>query len=89
MIADPSLPEGWGSTSLQDLLSKPECEAVWEIIKSEKDSISRVRKLTQYFAARREALEKKGILPEFLAYAVEYNVQLEAGKQFGSRQEGK
>lgn len=71
MIADPSLPEGWAMVPLKELISESQCKAVMEIINGEQDSIQRVRKLTEYLNSIREQLDKKGMDPRFMAYAIE------------------
>ena len=85
MSADPEL-EKWSRVPLVELVSDEEAKAICDIINGEQDSINRVRKLSTYLQTLREKLEAKGVLPEFLAYAVEYNTQRELGKKFGSGQ---
>lgn len=55
---------------LNDLLTDEEIEAVSSIIK--KGDIERWKKLREYLQARRPQLEAKGVVPEYLAYYLEY-----------------
>lgn len=57
---------------LGDLLTDDQLKQVREIINSTASSLDRTAKLRDYFATIRETLESKGVLPEYLAYAVEF-----------------
>ena len=58
--------------TLGQLLNEKQIVEVTRILNSSADSIERVRRLKDYFGTFRDDLEKKGVLPEYLAWAVEY-----------------
>jgi len=74
MIAEPSMPVGWRSEKLEDLVTEKQCQDILKIINSNQDSTKRVMELTRYLCKLRSELEKKGVLPEYLAYAIENHV---------------
>jgi hypothetical protein len=73
MIAEPDMPAGWKMKILGHLVTEKQSEDICKILNSQQDSIKRVRELTRYLSGFRAELEKKGVLPEYLAYAIEAN----------------
>lgn len=59
---------------LADILTEGRCRQVSKIINSTASSLWCTAKLRNYFATIRETLESKGVLPEYLAYAVEFSL---------------
>jgi hypothetical protein len=70
MIAEPDMP-----ATLGDLVTDQQAQEICNILNAQQDSIKRVRELTRYLSGFRAELEKKGILPEYLAYAIEAHNQ--------------
>jgi hypothetical protein len=59
---------------LGELLNSKQAREVGRILNSTADPIEQTRRLKDYFGTFREDLEKKGVLPEYLAYAVVYRL---------------
>jgi hypothetical protein len=68
----PNTPEGWQTKSLDEILSPEQLDAVLEIIgKYAGQQVSECfPELKGYLITQRAELEAKGILPEFLSYAI-------------------
>lgn len=69
-------PGGAGSHrywTLAELVTKKQSEEILAILNSSDDSIERTRKLSAYLNTLREQLEKKGVVPEYLAYFLEFS----------------
>lgn len=63
------------SVQLRALLTEAQLLRVQEIIKDHgHDSLELVRELRQYFAEFADELESKGVLPDYLAYAIAANL---------------
>jgi hypothetical protein len=71
---DTNPPQGWKTTSPGDILTDEQLERVMTILDEYRDDpIERIHRLKAYLNTL--PLEEKGILPDYLAYAIEYNVQ--------------
>lgn len=57
---------------LGDVLTASQCRKVRNIVNSEKDSLKRVAALKSYLNGYKASLEKKGIVADYLAYAIEF-----------------
>jgi hypothetical protein len=75
------VPPGWRKIDLKDLVTEEQSKDIWKIMNETGDSIKRVRELTAYLNGFREQLIDKNVLPEFLAYSLEYRMQYERGSQ--------
>jgi hypothetical protein len=58
---------------ISDLLNGEQLRDVCAIVEMEPDSYKRVRKLQAYLQPLAAQLEPKGVLPDFLAYAIEHS----------------
>ena len=65
------LPPVWQSLPLHKLLTRAQIEAVVLILNENPDSIERVKKLKAYLRPLSEQLETKGVVADYLAYAIE------------------
>lgn len=63
------------TVKLSDILGTAQLKEVKRILNSSPDSLERVRRLKDYFGTFADDLERQGILPAYLAYAVEYMSQ--------------
>lgn len=63
------------TVQLSDLLDEEQIKQVAAIMNQERYS-QRITELKEYLGSLREQLESKGILPEYLAYSLEYNMSL-------------
>lgn len=61
-------------TSLGEILTEPQIEAVLDIIQKYPDSIERVKQMKAYLSPFKAELEKKGVVADYLAYVIEYLV---------------
>jgi hypothetical protein len=62
------------TVALGEILNTKQLREVTRIMNSTGDPIAQVQRLRDYFGTFREDLEKKEILPEYLAYAVAYRL---------------
>jgi len=60
---------------LEYILGPAQLKEVVRIVNSLPDSLERVRRLKDYFGTFADDLERQGVLPAYLAYAVEYMSQ--------------
>ena len=60
------------TVTLEQLLTREQLDRVQKIINDNSDSIKRTAGLKSYFNTISEQLESKGVLPDYLAYAVEH-----------------
>lgn len=58
--------------ALGQILTKDQLQAITKILNS-RPAVDRFKKLRQYLITQRESLELQGVLPEYLAYAIEYH----------------
>lgn len=69
------MPEAADRTiKLGDILSPAQCNEVALIFKTSAGSTERVKRLKDYFRTFADDLERQDILPDYLAYAVEYQM---------------
>lgn len=68
------LPEGWQTKKLADLLTEEQIEAL-ELILSVNDPL-KWKLVRAYLRGLREELEAKGVVPEYLAYVLEYQLSV-------------
>jgi hypothetical protein len=62
---------GWKQTSLQDLLTKDQIQAVVDILnRPNLDDIAQTKLLKDYLRQYAQQLEAKGVLPDYLAYVL-------------------
>ena len=64
------MPKGWSQKSLSELLDNAQINRVTAILNGSGDDIAKTRALKDYLNQFREQLEAKGVLPDFLAYAI-------------------
>lgn len=57
---------------LGDVLTPSQCREIREICNKEKDSMMRVAMMRDYLNGYKASLEKKGVVADYLAYAIEY-----------------
>lgn len=63
--------------ALSEILDDEQVARVTQILNSPGDSIQMVQELKEYLIQFREHLEnEKGVVPEYLAYAIVHNLQL-------------
>ncbi len=67
-----SLPEGWKTTTIGEILTEEQFERVSDILKGCYNHVDAEQRLLPYFESIREQLESKGIIPEYLAYSLPY-----------------
>ena len=60
------------SVKLSELLTEEQWKEVNKILEA-KDA-EKWKRLREYLVTHRDALEKKGVVPEYLAYALEYYI---------------
>lgn len=60
---------------LGDLLNPAQALEVTRILNSTADTLEAISRLTSYFNTFRDELVEKGVLPEYLAYVVEFEAQ--------------
>jgi hypothetical protein len=73
-LAD-SGPQGWRSVALSKLLTSEQVKCVLTIVNENKNSLERTQRLKAYLKPLAKELEAKGVLPDFLAYAIEHYIQ--------------
>lgn len=64
-------PEGWGTIKLGEVLTKDQIKVVLGIVK-EPDYPKRIAALKEFCHSIEGQLDEKGLLPEFLAYWLEF-----------------
>ena len=69
------------TTTLAEVLTPDQLQAVKHIVDSTPDSMDRVHKLKRYLGQHREYLEGKGFHPEYLAYLIECFHLMEASPE--------
>jgi hypothetical protein len=62
----------WKQVSLGDLLTAAQQKRVAEILVGETNSLERIKALKEYLRTLELQLEPKGVLPDYLAYWLEY-----------------
>lgn len=61
--------------ALGEILTDEQIEALLTIMETYRDdSIVRTRKMSEYLSQFRSTLEAKGVVPEYLSYAIEYQL---------------
>lgn len=65
---------------LGDVLTPSQCRKVREICKKHSDSSAVVAELKQYLNGYKATLEKKGVIPDYLAYAIVHAITIK-GKE--------
>lgn len=64
-----SLPKDWKQIPITEILSPEEIKATEKIFRTKPDK-DQIKALKDYLIPLKEKLEAKGLLPEFLAYAL-------------------
>ena len=72
----------WKHVTLGEVVTEEQAEHICKMLNADLDPVDRVRQLTAYLNTFRAELEQKGLLPEFLAYAIESH--LGSGTELGS-----
>jgi hypothetical protein len=69
-----STPKGWRTASLDEFLTEKQIQRVAQIVNENyASSENRIGLLREYLNTIKEEVESKGILADFLAYAIEYH----------------
>jgi hypothetical protein len=68
------------TTTMRDLCTPEQLEEITRLLKIE-PTLERSRKIREYLITQRDDLEAKGVLPEYLAYFIEY-AQIKAMEEF-------
>ena len=71
------LPEGWRAATFEELLSDELRKELKEFLKKKKgtDPLSLTPELSVMFKKHEDELRQRGVLPEYLAYAVSFLIQ--------------
>lgn len=67
-------PENWKRLELGDLLNDTQLRVLTDLIRNNPEPEERLRAIKQYLNSIHEDLEDKGVLPDFLAYVLEFRI---------------